>query len=391
MPLTNLADPMMELGNRLDAARLKRNEPLASYTTFRIGGPADLFYDAISADDLANAVVAARRSGMPYFVLGLGANILVGDRGFRGLVIRNAARHMRFAEDGRVWCESGVIVRDLIAESVRRGWSGLEHYVGIPSTVGGAVWQNLHFLSPAPDRDRTMFIEEVFESADLLDEQGARHSVGREYMRFGYDTSVLHEGREVALSVTFRLSPGEVGTMHRIMQENLSWRGARHPWLDIHPSAGSIFKKIEGVGAGRLIDQCGLKGFRIGDAQISHIHANIMVNLGHATAADVRALAPMLPPALGDMLSTGWCAGGMAARFALLAQPRLGFHRCPRADRPRTALCPGALRSAPRAGDRAHRGVLIRRHLKHLREPHDESPRLVVIRRACGPDAHSST
>jgi len=227
---------------------------------------------------------------MPYFVLGLGANILVGDRGFRGLVIRNAARHMRFAEDGRVWCESGVIVRDLIAESVRRGWSGLEHYVGIPSTVGGAVWQNLHFLSPAPDRDRTMFIEEVFESADLLDEQGARHSVGREYMRFGYDTSVLHEGREVALSVTFRLSPGEVGTMHRIMQENLSWRGARHPWLDIHPSAGSIFKKIEGVGAGRLIDQCGLKGFRIGDAQISHIHANIMVNLGHATAADVRAL-----------------------------------------------------------------------------------------------------
>jgi len=135
-----------------------------------------------------------------------------------------------------------------------------------------------------------MFIEEVFESADLLDEQGARHSVGREYMRFGYDTSVLHEGREVALAVTFRLSPGDVGTMHRIMQENLSWRGARHPWLEIHPSAGSIFKKIEGVGAGRLIDQCGLKGFRIGDAQISHIHANIMVNLGHATAADVRAL-----------------------------------------------------------------------------------------------------
>jgi UDP-N-acetylmuramate dehydrogenase len=78
--------------------------------------------------------------------------------------------------------------------------------------------------------------------------------------------------------------------MHRVMQENLSWRGARHPWLDWHPSAGSIFKKIEGVGAGRLIDQCGLKGYRIGDAQISHIHANIMVNLGRATARDVRTL-----------------------------------------------------------------------------------------------------
>jgi len=290
MPLTDFADPLTRLGDRIDRTRLKRGELLAPYTTFRIGGPADLFYDATSADDLANAVTASRLAGVPFFVLGLGANILAGYAGFRGLVIRNAARHVRFHPDGHVWCESGVIVRDLIAESVRRGWSGLEHYVGIPSTVGGAVWQNLHFLSPAPDRERTMFIEEVFESAELLDERGERHRVDREYMKFGYDTSVLHTGREVALSVTFRLAAGDIGAMHRIMQENLSWRGARHPWLEIHPSAGSIFKKIEGVGAGRLIDQCGLKGFRVGDAQISHIHANIMVNLGHATAADVRAL-----------------------------------------------------------------------------------------------------
>jgi UDP-N-acetylmuramate dehydrogenase len=235
-------------------------------------------------------VTAARRAGLPYFVLGLGANILVGDRGFRGIVIRNVARQVRYSQGGEVWCESGVIMRDLIAESVRHGLSGLEHYVGIPSTVGGAVWQNLHFLSPAPDRARTMFIDEVFESAELLNEQNERHVVDKTYMQFGYDTSVLHGGHEVALSVTFRLSPGDIGTMHRVMQENLSWRGGRHPWLEIHPSAGSIFKKIEGVGAGRLIDQCGLKGFRVGDAQISHIHANIMVNLGHATASDVRSL-----------------------------------------------------------------------------------------------------
>lgn len=281
---------MTQLSDRLDPARIRRNEILAPYTTFRIGGPADLFYDATSADDLANAVIAARQAGLPYFILGLGANILVGDKGFRGLVIRNAARHCRFGEDGRVWCETGVIMRDLIAESVRLGWSGLEHYIGIPSTVGGAVWQNLHFLSPAPERERTMFIAEVFESAELLDESGKRHVVDKAYMHFGYDTSVLHLGREVALTVTLCLAAGDTGNMHRVMQENLSWRGARHPWLDIHPSAGSIFKKIEGVGAGRLIDQCGLKGFRVGDAQISHIHANIMVNLGHATASEVRAL-----------------------------------------------------------------------------------------------------
>jgi UDP-N-acetylmuramate dehydrogenase len=109
-------------------------------------------------------------------------------------------------------------------------------------------------------------------------------------MQFGYDTSILHYRRDVALSVTFALNPGDQGTMHRILQENLSWRGARHPWLDIHPSAGSIFKKIKDVGAGRLVDQCGLKGFRVGDAQVSHLHANIVVNLGAATAADIRAL-----------------------------------------------------------------------------------------------------
>ena len=178
----------------------------------------------------------------------------------------------------------------LIPQAVERGLSGLEHYVGIPSTVGGAVWQNLHFLSPAPARERTMFIAEVFDTAELLTHDGQRKVVDRDYMKFGYDTSTLHKQRDIALAVTFQLEPGDTAVMHRIMQENLSWRGGKHPWLEYHPSAGSIFKKIEGVGAGRLIDQVGLKGFRHGDAQISHIHANIMVNLGKATAKDVREL-----------------------------------------------------------------------------------------------------
>lgn len=275
---------------RLDGTRLKRNEPLGQYTTFRIGGPADLFYDATSTDDLAGAVTAARDLGIQYFVLGLGANILVGDRGFRGLVIRNTSSHLRFFDDGKLWVESGAVVAKLIPQTVEHGWSGLEHYVGIPSTVGGAIWQNLHFLSPAPAREKTMFIADVFHSAELLTEKGDRRTVDKDYMQFGYDTSILHKQRDVALAVTFQLEPGDKAVMHRIMQENLSWRGGKHPWLEYHPSAGSIFKKIEGVGAGRLIDDVGLKGHRHGDAQISHIHANIMVNLGHATAKDVREL-----------------------------------------------------------------------------------------------------
>ena len=278
------------LAQELGDARVARDVALGPFTTFKIGGPADLYYEARSADELARSVTLARKHDVPYFVLGLGANILVGDRGFRGIVIRNVAQTREFSSDGTLRVESGAVVKDLILDAVKRGWSGLEHYVGIPSTVGGAIWQNLHFLSPAPARERTMFIAEVFQSCEILTEEGERRTVGADYVAFGYDDSIFHHRRDIVLAVTFKLSRGDPAAMHKIMQENLSWRGGKHPWLEWHPSAGSIFKKIEGVGAGRLIDQCGLKGHRIGDAQISHIHANIMVNLGSAKAKDVRDL-----------------------------------------------------------------------------------------------------
>jgi UDP-N-acetylmuramate dehydrogenase len=297
---------------RLSTARLQRDAPLAPYTTFRIGGPADLLYDAVTGDDLAEAIDAAEAAAVDWFVLGLGANILVGDGGFRGLVIRNRAQHVTWHPDGRCVAESGTVMADLIRDAVARGWSGIEHYVGIPSTVGGAIWQNLHFLSPAPERERTMFIAEVFDRCRIRQQDGGRTTVDATYVGFGYDDTVFHHTRDIVLDVTFRLAAGDPAAMHRILQENLSWRGARHPWLEHHPSAGSIFKKIEGVGAGRLVDQCGLKGFRIGDAQISHIHANIMVNLGRATAADVRALVAHAQTAVLE-------------RFGQRLEPEIGF------------------------------------------------------------------
>lgn len=296
----------------LDPSRLRADAPLAPHTTFRIGGPADWLYEATSADDLAAAVSAARLSGLPWFVLGLGANILVGDRGFRGLVIRNRATSHQVGHDGVLWTESGAVMQTLVLETARAGWSGLEHYVGIPSTVGGALWQNLHFLSPAPQRERTMFIAEVFTECEILSEEGDRRTVGADYIGFGYDESVFHHRRDIVLSARFRLVRDDPARLHRILQENLAWRGSRHPWLEIHPSAGSIFKKIEGIGAGRLIDQCGLKGFRVGDAQISHMHANILVNLGAATAADVRALIAHAQQAVRE-------------RFDQNLEPEIGF------------------------------------------------------------------
>lgn len=278
-----------QLARRLGTNRVERDVPLARYTTFRIGGPADLFYRARTAEELAGAVLAARELGVPYFVLGTGANILVADRGVRGLVIRNEVSGIEFLGDGRVRAGSGVeIFHDLIVATVSRGLGGLHHFVGIPSTVGGAIWQNLHFLSP--DRERTVFIEEVVESCDLLTAEGELRTVDREYLRFGYDYSILHDRPDIVLGVTFRLEPEEPETLHAVMRENLKWRDEKHPDLWLYPCAGSIFQKIEGIGAGRLIDECGLKGHIIGNAGIFHKHANIIVNLGGATAADVRAL-----------------------------------------------------------------------------------------------------
>lgn len=279
------------LGERLGSDRIERDVMLAPYTTFRIGGPADLLYRARSADELAAAVLAARQLEVPHFLLGLGANILVADAGFRGLVIRSEDDSIEFIDETRVRAGAGVqTFMALINATVSRGLGGLHHYVGIPSTVGGAIWQNLHFLSPPPERERTCFIEEVVESAEILTAEGERRVVDRDYFRFGYDYSILHDRADIVLSVTFRLEPQPEQELRYVMRENLKWRDDRHPDLWLYPSAGSIFRKIEDVGAGRLIDQVGLKGHILGNAQIFHKHANIIVNLGGATAADVRAL-----------------------------------------------------------------------------------------------------
>ncbi len=291
MPATKALDLVDALAARLGDARLERDAPLAPHTTFKIGGPADLMYRALTTDELAEAIRAARELEVPFFLLGLGANILVGDGGYRGLVIKNEVETLDWLDDTRVRAGSGMkIYHDLIQMTVAKGLGGLQHYVGIPSTVGGAVWQNLHFLSPPPERERTMFIAEVVEGATILTEEGEIREVDVDYFQFGYDYSILHDRKDVVLDVTFRLEPTPREVMRETIRENLQWRDDRHPDLWLYPSAGSIFQKLEGLGAGRLIDQCGLKGHVLGNAQIFHKHANIIVNLGGATSKDVRGL-----------------------------------------------------------------------------------------------------
>lgn len=263
---------------------IQKNIILAPYTTYHIGGPADYFVIAHTKHQLSEAIMYARKNNMPYFVLGTGANILCSDKGFRGLVIKNEASGFHFKNNILV-AESGATIASLIEESFENGLSGLEHFAGIPSTVGGALWQNLHFLSP--DRTETMFIESIVESAEIMDEQGNIFVANKDFFEFGYDKSILHTRSIIVLEATFKLEYKDKEIIKKQIEENLQWRNDKQPPVELFPSCGSVFKKIEGVGAGRLIDQVGLKGFRVGGAQVSEKHANFIVNVGGATAKNV--------------------------------------------------------------------------------------------------------
>ncbi|MEZ4210461.1 MAG: UDP-N-acetylmuramate dehydrogenase [Patescibacteria group bacterium] len=278
---------------------LREGVLLAPYSTYQIGGKADFLVEVETVEELQSVIGWAKQEGIKYFVVGTGANLLFLDEGYRGLVIANRAK--KFVIDGEVLeAGSGAVVADIIKATVPVGLSGFEHFIGIPSTIGGAIWQNLHFLSP--DRESTLYLGDILIDAKVLMENGEVETVDKDFFEFGYDTSVLHSRKIYVLSARFQLAPSSPEEMQKIVDANWEWRTARQPQLDEYPSCGSVFKKIEGVGAGRLIDQVGLKGKTIGGAQISSKHANYIVNLGGAKASDVLALAKLAQDAVKEEL-----------------------------------------------------------------------------------------
>lgn len=275
----------------LNIQNIQTNVILAPYTTYKIGGPADYFFVATNKEDLLSAVKDARKNNIKYFILGTGANILVSDKGFRGLVIKNEANNIIF-DNHSVVAESGVTIHNLIKITSDKGLSGLEHFAGIPSTVGGAIWQNLHFLSP--DRSKTVFIEDIIDSVEILDEENNTFKVRKDFFKFDYDYSILHDRNLLVTEVTFSLIQKQKDVIQRQIEENLKWRNEKQPQLKQFPSCGSVFKKIEGVGAGRLIEKAGLKGYTTGGAKVSEKHANFLVNTGNATAKDMCDLIKLI-------------------------------------------------------------------------------------------------
>jgi UDP-N-acetylmuramate dehydrogenase len=268
-------------------APVREHEPLARHTTFGIGGPADLFMTAHSARQLADAFVTARRHDLPVFVLGSGSNILVGDRGIRGLVIESRARAVTGPTplpDGRacVVAESGVPFAALARRLCRAGYAGLEWAVGIPGTLGGAVVYN----AGAYGGD----LANVLVSARVVDATGRERELlaaelGLEYRGSAFTRGLLRD--QVVLTVTLAVTPGDRDALLHRVAELDARRLATQPR---GRNAGSIFKNPPQAAAWWLIDQVGLRGHRIGDAEISVKHANFFCNAGQATAADMKRL-----------------------------------------------------------------------------------------------------
>ena len=264
--------------------KIRQNEPLSLHTSFRIGGPADLYAVATKIEDLVSFVSLALEHDIPYLIIGRGTNILVADQGIHGLVIENKVQDICFQDATVLYAESGALLRDLARESAQRGLGGLEWAVGIPGSVGGGIVGNAGAYCG--------YIGDVMRKATILTPDGTVRELSAKEMGLGYRTSrfkgqVVKGEQEVILSAEFMLRPEPARTIAEKMADYTQRREESQP---AEPSAGSVFKRTEQYPAGFLIDQAGLKGARIGGAQISPKHANFIVNLGKAKAADVKAL-----------------------------------------------------------------------------------------------------
>lgn len=282
--------------------RLKFDEPLASHTYFKIGGPADLLYEAKTKDELVGAVQSAIMYKIPYMIIGGGSNILVSDDGFRGLIIKNKTSGIQIkgfaggVEKGKldlkeaiVEADSGVPANLLIRYTLDQGLAGLEHMLGLPGSVGGAVYNNSHHLGK-------LFGDHIIE-VDALDQDGKIKKYTQKELKFAYDYSVFHKTKETILSASFQLKRGDKDALWEIANAAVKRRASTQP-LGV-PSSGCIFKNIPLADAmrigtpdtiqsvGYLLDKAGLKGLRVGGASVSDVHANFIINDGTASAQDV--------------------------------------------------------------------------------------------------------
>ncbi len=285
---------------------LKENIPLAQFTTLKIGGSAEYFIDVNSSEDLVHTICSARKIGVPITILGGGSNVLISDLGIPGLVIKNNARSLSIrgakgswkkgTPQGHIYVEadSGVMMNYFVRFTIEEGLSGFEMHLGLPGTVGGAVYMNSKWMHPEG------YVGDRLYQATIISPKGDVEVVPKTYFRFMYDSSILQHSGDILISAIFEFTSEDKDILWKRANESIAYRRVTQP--QGISSAGCTFRNISKseairaatpdlqMSAGFLLDHTGLKGFCVGGAKISEMHANFIINTGNATALDVITL-----------------------------------------------------------------------------------------------------
>ena len=270
-----------QLINCIDKERVLLDEPMKQHTTFRVGGNADYFVIPQSAEEVKNIVALCKEADMPYYILGNGSNLLVGDKGYRGVIIQiyKEMNHIRI-EDDKVFAQAGALLSRVGTATLEAELTGFEFAPGIPGTVGGAVVMNAGAYGGE--------MKDIIASATVLTQDGDIITINKEDLELGYRTSVIAKKGYVVLEAEYQLQKGDKEAIRARMDELKVQRVTKQP-LE-YPSAGSTFKRPEGYFAGKLIQDAGLRGFQVGGAEVSEKHCGFVINKDQATAADIQEL-----------------------------------------------------------------------------------------------------
>lgn len=276
----NFEDFEEQLFQLIAKDKIRKNEPMEKHTTFRVGGPADYFLVPDSVTEIMDAIRLCRSRGVPYYVIGNGSNLLVGDKGYRGVVIQIYKAMSRICiEENVIVAQAGASLAQIAGAAMEASLTGLEFASGIPGALGGAVVMNAGAYGGE--------MKDVLDSVKVLAQEGVKTLTADE-LELGYRRSIIPEAGFVVLEARITLKKGERGEIRDRMEELRKQRLEKQP-LE-YPSAGSTFKRPEGYFAGKLIQDAGLKGFCIGGAKVSEKHSGFVVNIGGASAADIQEL-----------------------------------------------------------------------------------------------------
>lgn len=265
-----------ELINIISKDRISLNEPMSKHTSFKIGGPADIFININELEELRNVLQIARKEKVAVTCIGNGTNLLVKDKGIRGITIKLNFKDIK-VEGENIEAGSGVAIPVLAKVAYENSLSGLEFASGIPGTVGGAIKMNAGAYGGE--------FGDLVRSTTYIDKDLNLKTISREKHNFSYRNSIFSESDDIIISTRIKLQLGNKEQIQKIMEENMTKRKTKQP-INI-PNAGSIFKRKNGYIPAEIIDKCDLKGYNIGDAYVSNLHAGFIVNKGNATAQDV--------------------------------------------------------------------------------------------------------